>query len=137
MRRLQLAIRCFCVIPFVTGGLDVLRGIAFLKSAGARLDDELERDPVLNSQIKFWGAIWFGYGVLLFRASSHLRDEPNVFKALCGMLALSGVARTAAAASYGSPGVPLTAATIIELAGGSGFFAWHAAALRRPIADDE
>ncbi len=49
-------------------------------------------DPVLNSQVGFWGAIWFGIGIILWRASSHLQDEVDLFRLLCGAMALSGLA---------------------------------------------
>ena len=92
MTALKTIVRIFCLIPFLTGAVDVVNGIGLLSSAGVPLQT-LARDPTLNSQVGFWGAIWFGYGVVLWRASSHLQDEPEVFRLLCLTLFLSGLAR--------------------------------------------
>lgn len=125
----RLAARALCVLAFVTGGIDIVAGVRLLIAGGARLAG-VAADPVLNSQVGFWGAIWFGFGIVLWRATSHLRDEAGLFRILCGIFVLSGVARVVAARSYGLPGPILTAAMVVEIAGGLGLLAWHAAALR-------
>ncbi len=129
MQGLKWAVRTLCVIPFVTGIADVTNGVGLLNLAGAHLQS-VATDPVLNSQIGFWGAIWLGFGVILWRASSHLRDEAGVFRLLFGTLVLSGLARLGSALAYGLPGLSLTVAMLVEIIGGAGFLFWHAAALR-------
>jgi len=61
---LKRAVRIFCVVPIATGTLDLVLGAAVLRRAGADIPDSLTTDPVVNNQIGFWGAIWFGFGVL-------------------------------------------------------------------------
>ncbi len=73
----------------------------------------------------FWGAIWFGYGIVLWRASSHIRGEPELFRLLCRILLLSGLARVGAAVAYGLLGAVLTGAMTVELLGGFGLLLWH------------
>ena len=131
MHALKMAVRVLCIVPFVTGVVDVLDGVDLLILGGARLEG-VARDPVLNSQIGFWGAIWLGFGVILWRAGGHLRDEADLFRLLCGTVALSGLARLGAAFAYGLPGPVLTVAMAVELGAGVGFLLWHASALRRP-----
>ena len=126
-----MAVRALCIIPFVTGVADILDGVGLLILGGARLEG-VARDPVLNSQIGFWGAIWLGFGIVLWRASAHLREEADLFRLLCGTIALSGLARLGAAFAYGLPGPVLTAAMAVELTAGVGFLFWHASVLRRP-----
>ena len=135
MHALKLAVRTLCVIPFVTGFIDIVNGVGLLIFAGAYLESTAN-DPVLNSQIGFWGAIWFGFGILLWRASSHLRDEVVLFRLLCGTIALSGLARLGSAFAYGLPGPVLTVAMSVELIAGAGFLLWHASALRHPDPTD-
>ena len=130
MHALKIAVRTLCIIAFVTGVADIVDGVGLLNFAGARLET-VASDPTLNSQVGFWGAIWFGFGVILWRASSHLQDEVDLFRLLCGTIALSGLARLAAVMTYGSPGPVLTLAMAIELVAGAGFLLWHASALRR------
>ena len=129
MRSLKLAIRSLCLLAFATGAIDMVAGVRLLIAGGGRLASVAD-DPVLNSQIGFWGAIWFGFGVVLWRASMHLRDEVDLFRILCGITALSGLARLGAAIAYGLPGPALTAAMVVEIVAGLGFVIWHAAALR-------
>lgn len=128
MQALKTAVRVFCVIPFLTGLADIVDGAGLLTLAGAQLGPAAG-DPVLNNQIGFWGAIWFGFGVILWRASSHLRDEADLFRLLCGILVLSGLARLGAAMAHGFPGPELAVAMAVELAGGVGLLLWHASAL--------
>ena len=130
MRGLKLAVRAFCVVAFVTGFLDMVNGIGLLIRAGAHVEN-VSRDPVLNSQVRFWGAIWFGFGVVLWRSSSNLRAEPGLFRLLCGIIGLSGLARLASALLFGLPGVVLTGAMVIELAAAVGFLLWHVSVLRQ------
>ena len=124
MHALKQAVRALCVIPFATGLVDMVDGVKLLTLGGARLASA-HADPVLNSQVAFWGAIWFGYGIMLWRASSHLRDEPQLFRLLCGILLLSGLARVGAAVAYGMPGAVLTGAMFVELVGGFGLLLWQ------------
>ncbi len=131
MHALKIAVRTLCIIPFVTGVVDTVNGVGLLTFAGARLEG-VANDPVLNSQVGFWGAVWFGFGIILWRASSHLRDEVDLFRLLCGTIALSGLARVGSAFAYGLPGPVLTVAMTVELIAGMGFLLWHASALRHP-----
>ena len=125
---LKFAIRVLCVLAFITGIVDMFAGVQLLIFGGGRLAS-VAADPVLNSQVGFWGAIWFGFGVVLWRTSSRLRAEPDLFRILCGITALSGFARLGAAIVYGLPGPVLTVAMIVEIGAGVGLYLWHAAAL--------
>ena len=129
MQRLKIAVRAFCVVAFATGFVDLFAGVKLLIFGGGHLDG-VANDPVLNSQVGFWGAIWFGFGLILWRASTHLHDEADLFRILCGIITLSGVARLVAAIMYGLPGPVLTAAMVLELVAGVGYFAWHRVLLR-------
>jgi hypothetical protein len=130
MRALKVAVRTLCIVPFVTGAIDTVNGVGLLTLGGAHLES-VASDPALNSQVGFWGAIWFGFGIILWRASSHLWDEAAQFRLLCGTIVLSGLARVGSAFAYGLPGPVLTAAMMVELAAGTGFLVWHASILRR------
>lgn len=136
MQRLATVVRTFCVLPFITGAADLVDGLALLKSAGSPLEGEIRTDPVMNSQVRFWGAIWFGYGILLWRTTSDLRKNADVFRVLCAILALSGIGRFVSTIQYGSPGAVLTGAMAVELLGAAGLFGWHASLLRRDALGD-
>ena len=129
MQGLKMAIRVLCILAFVTGVVDMFAGVHLLIIGGGHLES-VANDPVLNSQVGFWGAIWFGFGIVLWRTSANLRAEANLFRILCGVTALSGLARLGAAFAYGLPGPVLTVAMIVEIGAGVGFFVWHAAVLQ-------
>ena len=126
MQALKLLVRAFCVLAFLTGAADMIAGVRLLIVGGARLGG-VARDPVLNSQVAFWGAMWFGFGVVLWRTSANLRAEASLFRVLCAIIVLAGVARCGAARANGLPGPALTVAMIVELLAGTGLYLWHAA----------
>ena len=130
MQGLRIAVRALCVVSFLTGAADIVDGAGLLALAGARLG-EAAADPVLDSQIGFWGAIWFGFGLVLWRAGARLRDDPGLFRLLCAILVLSGLARLGSALAHGFPGPELTVAMVVELAGGVGLLLWYASVLNR------
>ncbi len=134
MHALTFAIRILCIIPFGTGVADMVNGVGLLEAAGARLN-AVAHDPVLNSQVGFWGAIWLGFGVILWQTSSDLIGQADRFRLLSGILVLSGVARLGAAVIYGSPGPVLLVAMAVELLGGTGLLLWHRAILRASSSD--
>lgn len=115
---MKLAIRFFCLLPFLTGLLDLWNGTGIMISAGAFLGGA-GQDAVLNSQIRFWGAIWFGFGVLCWHASSRLETDPGLFRICCGTLVLAGLGRIISLLQYGAPGPILEAAAFVELVGPS------------------
>lgn len=132
MNALVIAVRIFCFLPFLTGLADLLLGARVLGIAGLMVPDTIASDPALNSQIGFWGAIWFGTGLLLWKATADLAANRDWFLLLCGIVFLSGVARAIAAVRFGLPPAPLTAAMALELIGMPLAVAWHRAVLRRP-----
>ena len=127
MYGLRLAIRAFCLLAFLTGAIDMFAGVHLLIVGGAHLES-VAGDAVLNSQVGFWGAIWFGFGLILWRASTRLREEAGLLRILCAIIALSGLARLGSAVAHGLPGPVLTGAMILELVAGVGFLVWHSAA---------
>ena len=58
MQALKIAVRTLCIVPFFTGVADIVDGAGLLTLAGSQLGQAVN-DPILNSQIGFWGAIWF------------------------------------------------------------------------------
>jgi hypothetical protein len=129
MQSLRIAVRAFCLLILFAGMMHLVDGVSFLLIAGAPVAG-IFNDPVLNSQVRFWGAIWFGFGIVLWHAGNRLEADPALFRLLCGILGLSGLARLESAVMCGLPGPMLTAAMMIELVTAPCFLFWHAAALR-------
>lgn len=122
---LPIVLRLFCLLPFLTGAADLIWGTKILELGGAVLPQQVISDPTFNNQVKFWGAIWFGYGAALWWTSSRLRSDTVMFRILIGTLFLSGLGRALSVFLYGWSGTPLTAAMTIELLGPMILWFWH------------
>jgi hypothetical protein len=127
---LKIAVRVLCAFILLAGMMQLVDGVSILLFAGAPVAGIFD-DPVLNNQVRFWGAIWFGFGIILWHASNQLEADPVLFRLLCGVLGLSGLARLESAIIFGLPGPMLTTAMAVVLVTAPGFLYWHTAALRR------
>lgn len=131
MPLLSTIVRILCIVPVLTGLLDIATGTHSLELAGMKVPPGASQHPILESQIRFFGAIWFGWGLCLWRITTDLQANAGWFRGLLGILFVSGLARAAAALQFGLPGGPLTIAMIVELVGAPLLLAWHALLLRR------
>lgn len=131
MSALVIAIRIFCLVPFATGLADLVFYARVFEALGLTFPGTVMGDPALNSQIGFWGAIWFGMGLLLWKCTNDLERQQDWFYLLCGILFLSGVGRAVATIKFGFPPTPLTAAMAIELIGMPLAVLWHRAVRHR------
>ena len=134
-RLLSYVLKVTCLIPFATGLADTFGGTRILAVAGAKIPSQMASDPMVNSQIAFWGAIWFGYGLTLWWSSNDAVARAPVLRLLLATLLLSGLGRALAAIVYGWAGTPLTVAMLVELAGSVGFLTWLSMIVRSD-ADD-
>jgi hypothetical protein len=131
MRWLKTAVQISCPLPLITGAMDLVLGARVLSATGAALPAEALSDPVLNSQIRFWGAIWFGFGVVLWVVARDLHANALWFRLLCGVLFLSGIGRAVSMLQFGLPSPPLIGATALELVGIPLLLWWRSNALRK------
>jgi hypothetical protein len=131
MRALIILVRLLCLIPLGTGALDLLLGGRALSTVGTQLTAEALADPSLNSQLRFFGAIWLGFGVLLWHASSDLKAHATGFRLLCAALILSGIGRLISLLQLGVPAAPFVAAMGVELVVMPAVLWWHWYLLRQ------
>lgn len=131
LKALAIGLRIFCALPFATGAYDLISGVKVLTGGGARIPPSVELDPVLNSQIKFWGAIWFGFGLVLWYASRDLRRHATLFRLLMGTILLSGLGRALSAAQFGAGSALITGFMVFELTAPIAAVVWHGWLLRR------
>ena len=118
-------LKVFCVVPFLTGAADLFGGTWILAQAGASMPAAAAADPIINSQIKFWGAIWLGFGAALWWVSGDPRDRTAMLRILLATLFVSGLARALSFALYGSPGGVLTGAMVLEIVGSAAMWLWQ------------
>jgi hypothetical protein len=131
MRAFRMIILLAAVVPLLTGPLDLALGAQAPQLIGARLSAHDLRDPLLNSQIRYFGAIWFGVGVLVMMCLSDLKRHSLLLRVTLGVVFLGGLGRTASLAQFGLPTNPIGAAfvtvtTLIEIVGVPLLLWWHA-----------
>jgi Domain of unknown function (DUF4345) len=131
MRVLTLVVRILCIIPFATGAVDLLLGANALNTVGVQLSDEALTEPSLNSQLRFFAAIWLGFGFMVWHATSDLTKHAAWFRLMCFALILSGVGRLISLIQFGIPAAPFVVATIIELVVIPLVLLWHWRVLRK------
>lgn len=127
MQSLRIVILVFCLLPLITGALDMLLGGQALKKLGSRVAPEALADPTLDNQVRFWGAVWLGFGLLLAYAAIDLDQQALLFRLLCGVLFLSGIGRVLSMVKVGRPPVAFILAAAVELIGAPAVAIWHAA----------
>lgn len=131
MRTLTRLIRILCIIPFATGATDLLLGASALSTVGAQLSPDALAEPSLNSQLRFFGAIWLGFGLMLWHSTRDLTKHAAWFRLMCFALVLSGIGRVISMIQLGIPQAPFVIATIVELVVIPLAFLWHWRVLRK------
>jgi hypothetical protein len=90
-------------VPILTGPLDWSMGLQAPHLIGAQLSQQDFRDPLLNSQIRFFGAIWFGVGLLLILWLLDSARYAIILPGTLGMVFIAGIGRTASIVQFGLP----------------------------------
>jgi Domain of unknown function (DUF4345) len=115
MKKLSVVLRVFAAFAIVTGISDLLAGPGVLVSSGAHLDPGSAADPLVDSQIRFMGAIWAGYGAALWWTAGDLIGRMPVLRLLAATLFLGGIGRSLSALRIGAAPPILLALIAIEL----------------------
>ena len=97
---------------------------------GAELSSAALSDPVLDSQNRFYGTTFIGYGGLLFLCATDVRKYATVFSLVSGFIFLGGVARLISAVQVGLPPPLVIGLIASELIGIPVVVWWHARVLR-------
>lgn len=100
---LAIGIAVFGLFAIITGCADVLLGPHLLVANGAALGPSVN-EPWLDSQLRFLGSMWAGWGVLMIWACRDLRSRGDVFDILSAVLFLGGCGRIASLLIH--PGSP-------------------------------
>jgi hypothetical protein len=114
--RLGFGLKLFAAFAILTGATDIIDGVRLLIGSGARLE-AVAHDPVLNSQIRYLGAVWGGFGAILWWFSNDLQARRRPLEILCAAVFIGGIGRTIAALSDGAGPRLLTFFIVIEFAG--------------------
>lgn len=117
-------------VPIITGLMNVFMGLGAQELIGAQLTNSGFTDPLLNSQMSFYGAIWFGFGVFLCVCLSDIRKYSSLLKAALLVTFVGGLGRVGMLAKFGLPSNEIGAAFVlavvaIEIIGMPILLWWH------------
>ena len=103
---------------------DVLLGLAAQATIGAALEEGYG-DPLLNSQIRYLGAVWLGFGALLWHGLGDLPKHSAILRGALTIVFVGGLGRVAAVLQLGPKGIRVNALSpgamkTLSLAGISG-----------------
>jgi hypothetical protein len=123
--------RVVSAAPLLIGAFHVVQGPAADAALGAIVTPELLADPVLDSQARFYGAAFMGYGAALYVSLTDLARHAATFRVVGGFLVLGGLARLLSVALSGKPGPPILALIGVELGLVPLVLWWHSRVLAR------
>jgi Domain of unknown function (DUF4345) len=116
-KTLQTVLAILGLIPILTGGLDLILGARSLRVVGSWIPLDALSDVVLDSQIRFLAAIWFGVGIILYWVIPSIDRQTKLFRLLMGAIFLGGIGRISSAVLLGIPPVQFIAVIVLELVG--------------------
>jgi hypothetical protein len=123
--------RIVSAAPLLIGAFHVVHGSEADAALGANVPPEVLANAVLDSQSRFYGAIFMGYGAALYISLTALAQHAATFRIVGGFLVLGGLARLLSVALRGCPGHPIAALITIELGLVPLILWWHARVLAR------
>jgi hypothetical protein len=103
---LTLAIRLAAIIPIVAGGAGALSGAGFLHEVAG---------PATASHLRYLSGVLLGLGLVALWCASDLAARGGIFRALCAVVVLGGLARLVGLAIGPVPPWPHVAALLMEL----------------------
>ena len=91
------------LLAIVTGAADIINGLSAQENLGVTLDHDSLADPVLDSQIRYLGTIWLGYGALLLYCLRDIRSRRRLAIGALLLVVLGGFARLLSTIQLGMP----------------------------------
>ncbi len=110
-----LTLKAFAPIFIVVGVLHLALGAGADVLLGAILSEQTLRDPVLDSQNRFYGVSFTLYGVLLFLSATDLEKYRTVLRCVLWVFFFAGLARVVSIATHGIPSSLILALLCSEL----------------------
>ncbi len=121
IRALQILTGILGIVPVATG---IVTGLGVYDPIYASANVPV--DPLLDSNLRFFGGVWLGLGIAVFWLIPRIATETVLFRAIWAMIFLGGVGRLLSMLVVGLPPVPFIAFTALEVFGAPVFIAWQA-----------
>ncbi len=119
-RALQIATVALALIPILTGIITMLGVSDPLYAASG-----VPALPVLDSNLRFFGGLWFGLGLGLLWLVPRIESESVLFRVVWAGIFLGGIGRLLSMIMVGLPPLPFVGFTALELIGAPLFVYWQ------------
>ncbi|ODM72834.1 DUF4345 domain-containing protein [Bradyrhizobium elkanii] len=119
-RALQIATALLALVPILTGIITML-GVSdpLYASSG------VPALPVLDSNLRFFGGVWLGLGLVLIWLVPRIESEGVLFRVVWGGIFLGGIGRLLSMLMVGLPPLPFVGFTALEVIGAPLFVYWQ------------
>ena len=120
MKLVKLVTVPLSLLALLTGAMDVLVGVAGQANIGVGGPAAAPFDPVLDSQVRFLGAVWLGLGAIQLVCLGDIRRYGPVLQLCFAAVLLGGLGRALSLAQLGRPATGIgptfiAVALVIEL----------------------
>lgn len=115
MTLLRVLLRATVPVLVVVGGAHLLLGVGAEVLLGAQLSELVLRDPVLDSQNRFYGVAFTLYAAVFWLGSGDPARYAPVLKAAFAIFFAGGLGRIVAWSQHGPPGPMVTVLLVLEL----------------------
>ena len=103
MKFVKITTVLLSVLALLTGAMDVFVGVAGQANIGVGAAAAAPFDPVLDSQVRFLGAVWLGLGAIQLVCLGDLRRYGTILQFCFGIVVLGGFGRALSLAQLGHP----------------------------------
>jgi hypothetical protein len=111
----SIVLRLAAVVFIAVGLLHFVLGLGADIMLGAKVPPEVVRDPVLDSQNRFYGTAFALYGVLLALGAADIKRHSATLQCCFWCFFAGGLARLVSAAIYGKPSIAVIALAALEI----------------------
>ncbi len=116
MATLSTFLKVGSAFAMLTGTMDVILGVGMLeRGSGVPFPVDSAAAVLADTQLRFLGGIWAGYGMMLWWASSDLQTRRTPLAILGGVMVSGGIGRSISGALHGFGSSLIVAFTAIEL----------------------
>ena len=109
------------LMTLALGGMQLVMGV----QSPVYGDISLPNSPILDSNLRFFGGLGFGLGVILLLSIVNIEQKTMLFRVSWALAFIGGVGRLISLFLVGSPSMPLLVFTIIEVVGAPIFVVWQ------------
>ena len=103
MKFVKITTALLSLIALLTGAMDVIVGVAGQANIGVGAAAAAPLDPVLDSQVRFLGAVWLGLGAIQLFCLGDLRRYGTILQLCFASVVLGGVGRVLSLIQVGQP----------------------------------